>query len=378
MLFYIFLFVIIFLLMILIYYLPINEKKYLEILSLTFLIVISGTRLNIGGSDYELYKNVFDNIPPITIFIRDISILHQSYLTYNWEIGFLFIYSIIKTIGFNFYGFTLIHSLFFYVLLYVSLKKYTVNFNFLLLVFLYKMFFYNTFISMRQSISIVLFLYSIRYIEDRNILKYFLLSLVSFSIHYSAIFVFPLYFINSIKVTRNSLFYLSIIFMFTIIFSFLNLNTLRLFNLFIGLIPTSDFSNEANQLINSTSSSAINIIHTFEYFFILFLIILFYKDFYSYSSDSLLFIKFMLILLPLFTIFRGYEILTRLKDYLILAYPIILGYLGFMNKKRLLIPINIITVIVSAFGFFRFLLLFDNGALLPYKSYLFLSIGLVP
>ncbi|OHX51979.1 hypothetical protein BB777_03660 [Planococcus faecalis] len=63
--------------------------------------------------------------------------------------------------------------------------------------------------------------------------------------------------------------------------------------------------------------------------------------------------------------------MTRLKDYFILTYPIVLGYLCLIDKGKYRNIVQISTILICGFGFIRFILLFDGGAMIPYESYLF-------
>lgn len=353
-----------------------NQKKIFEIVILIMLCVISGTRYYMGGSDYGIYKIVFDNIPNLEGFVNNFTNLHENYRTFGFENGYLFYNSLIKTLGFNFFGFTLINSIIFYVCLYKGLEKYTFNFNFVIIVFLYKLFFYNTFISMRQSITMAIFFIALKYIEEKKPLKYFMLIALASLFHNAALILFPVYFINKLEITRKKLIFLNIIFLPTLAVSFLNLPVMSLFEPVINFFENPTAIEKAENLINGTPESSIGIFHTIEYFLIMLLIILYYKKIVKIDNHSKFIIKMFLILLPIFTLFRGYESLTRVKDYFTLTYPILLGYICLIDNCKRLQLVQIITLVFCAFGFFRFIILFDSGAMIPYESYLFKGISI--
>ena len=165
-----------------------NEKMIIEIIILIILCLISGTRYKLGGTDYFIYEKMFDVVPTLGDFNFDT--VHGIYGTFGAEKGYLYLNSIVKSLGFNFYGFTLLHSMFFYFSLYKGLKKYTNNFNLLIIVFLYKMFFYNTFISLRQSITIGIFFLAMHYIQEKKIVKYFMMCFIATLFHKGALILF--------------------------------------------------------------------------------------------------------------------------------------------------------------------------------------------
>lgn len=353
-----------------------KEKRIFEITTLIVLCLVSGTRYYMGGSDYYVYKAVYDNMPTIPEFINKFLNIHDYYNTFGMETGYLLINSLIKSFGINFFGFTLLHSLFFYGCLYLGLKKYTENFSFLIIVFMYKMFFYNTFISLRQSITIGIFFLTMHYIFEKKIYKYFLTSVIAVLFHNGALLLFFVYFINKIKLTKKLLILLNVIFIPSSIISILNFPIMKVFDFIVNWFPTDESVEKAQSLFMATSTSGIGLFHSLEYFFIMLLVIINFDKIISVNKYSEFILKLFLILLPIFTLFRGYEILTRTKDYFTITYAIILGYLCLINKGKYKIIIQIVTVFICAFGFYRFILLFDGGAMMPYESYLFKRINI--
>lgn len=353
-----------------------EHKKYLEIATLIILCFVSGTRYNLGGSDYSVYKATFDSLPTLSVFFADFAHLHEHYLTFGFETGYLLLNSLIKTIGLNFYGFTLIHSVIFYICFYIGIKRYAFNLNLLIIVFLYKMFFYNTFISMRQSITIAIFLIAMHYIEDKKPVKYFVLCTIAVFFHTAALILFPVYFIRKITLTKNTILKANIIFIPSILISLLNVPTMKLFSFAIGLAGNPIIATKANSLIATAAGSPIGIFHTLEYLLLMLFVIYYYEKIINIDEHAEFILKLFMILLPIFTLFRGYEILTRIKDYFTLSYGIILGYLCMTDNAKHRYLFQIGTIIVCAFGFFRFITLFGSGCLMPYESYITMGISI--
>ncbi len=352
-----------------------KEKKIFEIGTLIVLCIVSGTRYYLGGTDYSIYKNMFEVIPTIQDF--DFSTIHNIYGTFGAEKGYLFFCSIIKSVGFNFFGFTLIHSILFYTCMYVGLKRYTKNFNLLIIVFLYKMFFYDTFISLRQSITIAIFFISLRFIENKKLIPYFLCCLLATTFHNGALLLFAIYGVSKIKLTKKRLIILNCIFIPTLLVSILKIPILAPFQGFINLFSTETAAQKASNLINATTTTGISYLHTIEYFTIMFLIIINYSKIIEQDKNAEFIIKLFLVLLPLFTIFRGYEILTREKDYFLFTYAVLIDYLCRIKNKKYYLPLQGITIAICLLGFYRFIILFDNGGMLPYRSYLQESISII-
>lgn len=351
------------------------DKKHITIFTLIVLIIVSGTRYYLGGTDYYVYKSVYDSLPTLTEFITNFPNLHYSYLTYGFETGYLFSNSFIKSLGFNFYGFTLFHSIFFYISMYVGLKKYSWNFNLLVIVFLYKLFFYNTFISMRQSITLGIFFLSLKYIERNQPIKYFISILIATQFHSVAWVLMLVYFIKYLKISYKNIIALNIIFIPTILIS--NLNVLAPLNFIVDWFSNPIVASKASNLLSGGElSSSVSLLHTLEYFFLMGLLIYFYEKIVDEYPESKFVVKIFLLLLPIFTLFRNYEMLTRIKDYFVLTYAILIDYFIRIDIKTPKAYFLIPTVAICAFGFFRFIILFDNGGMIPYESFLFKGVSI--
>lgn len=344
-----------------------KEKRIFEISILIFLCIISGTRYNLGGTDYFVYKTVYDVVPTINEF--NFESVQNINGTFGMEKGYLLYNSIIKTLGFSFYGFTLINSIIFYTCLYIGLKRYIKNFNFFLIIFLYKMFFYDTFISMRQSVSMVIFFIALQFIEKKKPVKYWMLCTIALFFHNSAIILFPLYFIRNFKISKKTFMIINIV---GLIFLILNITGIFVFNP-INVINIL-FSNNSIALEKSNSyfdiTEKISIIHSLEYFVIAIILYFNYEYIQNKNDKSKLVINIFIILMFIFTVMRGFVIITRIKDYFLWTYSIILYYLMENQEIKKKNIIAILVCVVCLYGYIRYLKSFDNGGLIPYNSYL--------
>ena len=344
-----------------------KEKRIFEISILIFLCIISGTRYNLGGTDYFVYKTVYDVVPTINEF--NFESVQNINGTFGMEKGYLLYNSIIKTLGFSFYGFTLINSIIFYTCLYIGLKRYIKNFNFFLIIFLYKMFFYDTFISMRQSVSMVIFFIALQFIEKKKPVKYWILCTIALFFHNSAIILFPLYFIRNFKISKKTFMIINIV---GLIFLILNITGIFVFNP-INVINIL-FSNNSIALEKSNSyfdiTEKISIIHSLEYFVIAIILYFNYEYIQNKNDKSKLVINIFIILMFIFTVMRGFVIITRIKDYFLWTYSIILYYLMENQEIKKKNIIAILVCVVCLYGYIRYLKSFDNSGLIPYNSYL--------
>ena len=207
-------------------------------------------------------------------------------------------------------------------------------------------------------------------------MKYFMLCLIALFFHNTAIILFPIYFINSIKLTKKIVVYLNLIFIPTIIISLLNIPIMKLFDFIINIFSNPVSINKSEQLFLGNPSAPLGLFHTLEYLLLMFFVLFYFDKIINTSKDSELILKLFVILLPVFTLLRGYGILTRIKDYFIFTYGIILGYLCLMDNKKYEFIVQIFTIIICAYGYFRFIFLFDGGDMIPYDTYILKNISI--
>lgn len=350
-----------------------NVKKYIEIITLIVLCIISGTRYNIGGSDYGVYKQIFEKSP--VLFKSSIDVSLKVFESIGVEIGYLFFNSIVKTLGFNFYGLTLIHSIFFYTCMYIGLKKYVKNFNFFIIIFLYKLFYYNTFISMRQSIAIAIFFLVFKYIEERKFFKYAFGCILAFLFHNSAIILLPIYFINKLTITKKKYAIIMIVGVIFLILNVTNVLVVNPQNILLKMFNGNDRAILKLDLYFNASTEDLNIIHSLEFYLIGVIIYIFF-DRLSQNTENEKYanfksiIKFYIILVPVFTIFRTWGIVTRIKDYFIFTYAVILYCIIKLNKRKYELLVYVCVIIISFYGYIRFITRFNKGVFLNYQSYI--------
>ncbi len=351
-----------------------KSQKTLNLILIAILAIVAGLR-NVGGTDFNVYRKVFEGAPSLSAFFEDYDVLDDKYQTYGVERLYLFSNTFLKSLGFSYYGFIFIHSLFIIFVTYFALRKYTSEFTIVIFVFLYKFYFYNVFISLRQPITIALFFIMLRFMEKHKWKQYFLMCIVCFMFHSAALVLFPVYFLNRLKLSKRLVVILNFIFIPTLILSELNVPVLKLLDPILewDIFSTDEAFNKADTLINGISSNSINWLHTAEYFLFMALIIMFFDEIIKVHPDAETMIKLFLCLLPIFTLFRNYEILTRIKDYFTLSYGFIISYFCMIRNGRMRELIYLVLVAWCGLGFFRFISLFDGGAMLSYMPNIFLG-----
>lgn len=90
-------------------------------------------------------------------------------------------------------------SLIIYIFVFIAIFQQSDDVCFSILVFVISAIFFNSMNQIRQSITMAIFLYAMKYIWSRDKWKYFIWIAIAFTMHTSAIFYIPLYFMYGIK-----------------------------------------------------------------------------------------------------------------------------------------------------------------------------------
>lgn len=346
----------------------IKMKKIITIITLAILCIVSGTRYNIGGTDYFAYKAIFDLVPS-SFSLEKIINFKESY---NYEIGFISFMTLIKSIGFSYYGFTLINSIVFYYIFYLVIKRYNYNMNFIIIVFLYKMFFYNTFISMRQSIAILIFWLSLPYLKSKKYIKYYVLCIIMFVFHRSAIVLFMVPLITNFKISKRMFGIIllgGIISYIGVKFNLLNING-SLSSIFNTVFSSDKVAMGKIAFYVAEKNSGMSIFYMLEYYLIAIYVYIYYEKICKIDENAEFFIKIFICMLPFYTLLSSFSIVTRLKDFFFLSYPIMIIYISKILRKKTLL-IYMLAITICFYGYYRYLVNFDNGSLINYKSFIF-------
>lgn len=145
-------------------------------------------------TDFINYYDLYNNIPQLSKL--DLSNFVRV------EPGFALYTSIIKTIGFNYFGWVFINTLIDLIVFRYFFKNYSPS---LVLPLICMMAFQGILIEFnlyRNIKAIELFLLSLPYLTKRKFIPYLLLNLIGLSFHNSAIIYIPLYFVLTIKINQ--------------------------------------------------------------------------------------------------------------------------------------------------------------------------------
>lgn len=169
--------------------------KTIRYFSMFIFVVFFGCRGFID-TDFAVYFPLYENTPTLfdsTRITKYFSNINKDYLT-RIEPGFKVFAIILKTISSDYFFLQFVSSLIDIILLDYIFRKYSPQYILSFLVF----FIFSGFVIelnlLRNIKSILLFIISLKYIQERNAIKFFILNGIGLLFHSSAIFYFPVYF----------------------------------------------------------------------------------------------------------------------------------------------------------------------------------------
>ena len=155
------------------------RNNFLIILSVFFL----GFSYNMGG-DWKVYKKFYENISE----------------SFYFEKGYIFINKIFYKLGIEYEIFQIIILIFCLSIVLKLLEKKSQNiYVAFVYIFINLLFPYSVEPILRQFIAVTIIIFSLKYIEEKKILKYLICVYIAILFHKSAIIAIFFYFINSLK-----------------------------------------------------------------------------------------------------------------------------------------------------------------------------------
>jgi putative membrane protein len=309
-----------------------------------------------GGYDRYIYGEIFDNIADVTTIKGD----YSDSLLYNFyssEIGYTLLNVLISFFTENRYIFILIVTLIIYTLLFVSIKKYTVNYPLATILFLGLWFFF-TFTYLRQVLGATIVWLGVQYVIERKFWKFMVVVLIGFSMHNSAIIFFPLYFVPRRKFSPK-----------IIVWIMLFLLILGMSSLPNSLFEVYEGSSVVERHGEYNASGGLRVAYILEAFFFLYLILKNYRYIPTDKSHVVL-LNMALIFCGILLLFVRSENGGRLSWYYMIG---IISTLTFIYNYRYNIQ-TLGSFLIIGVCLFLYLRIYTNwqayNLLSPYKTFL--------
>jgi hypothetical protein len=327
-----------------------NTKKYkIEYYYyLMFLFVfLSGFSFRLG-SDIITYMKEYDSY-----ICCGKKISFDYFLKFeNRMPGWILLSTLFKSSGIDFLYLKLFHSLFVNIIVFITIRKFTIHIYTSVLLYFFISYFYFNFEILRESISISIFLLSVPSFIQKNYFKYYIFIFFSLFFHISAVCLIFLPIVRFLTEKKNRL-------IFSLIITFVGLIFVKLYliNILLSLSEISIFSKliyhyafDSEYSISTIKFSDIdNLLFNVGLSLFLIYFIERYKIFKFYSLVLMLgiyaFIYFTSVFIP---------ILFRFNNYFILFYLIsIVNIFYFIFKKRhFYLHIRSFLMLLLIFGYF--------------------------
>jgi hypothetical protein len=242
--------------------------------------------------------------------------------------------------------------------------KETSNFIFLsLLLYFCNYFFLHEMTQIRVGVASGIFLYSIKFIEERNIKKFGLCILFATTFHYTSVIGIPFYFLNPKKLNVK-IYYTAII--ISIIMVFLQVSTIDLLFKVGGSLPIFQKLNMYKTLIDNGDVNKINFFNIFSISSLLFNSLFLWKAAYLETKNKyfILFLKISCFGFLASSVFFDFPVLSfRISEYLgvvnICLFPMLFYFLKEKYVSTTLIVMYVILVFVINIYYAKYML--------PYK-----------
>ncbi len=212
-----------------------------------FLIVLAGFRYETGG-DWQSYTEVYDIIEPINEVIKGNG---SVFINHQIEFGFRLLVSITKFFSSNVQLLFFIVSFFCITFLFKNLSEYAVYPQTSILIYYSVLYFFLDFVTIRQAISVMIFFFSIRYIQNRKIFKYFALIITASLFHLTALLLLPLYWVINKEYSKIK------VIAFFIAINFVFLLNIRWLEATLNLVLPFFFGPVASKITTYTAESAL-------------------------------------------------------------------------------------------------------------------------
>ncbi|MEQ4549687.1 EpsG family protein [Weissella sp. GP1] len=356
----------------------INSHKltnFLALLMTAVFVLIAGCRYRLGGFDYSNYA-YFYKLAPSLNEINIMQIIEEDGLIGN-DVGWLILNAIVKDTGLNFFGFTLIIAFMFFGSMWLTLSPKMKNPLILPMVILGFTFLDVGFIYMRQSVAIAIFLYGLPFLygKFRNLIGYVLVIALAASVHFSAVILFILWFLVPFKWTKRGL---RITLMLGAMSYVVPLIGGRLNSMFAVI---GDFmgGSGGEKLADSTlryGSTSTSVTHLILFLVLAAVVYVAFPNQGNVTPSENTYIWIFMMLLPIYSILAGSEIVVRNQFYFYMAIPLVLDAaltrLSFRSKSGVAFMVSAICIALMV----KFAMNFDEGAMIPYVSFMDLGMNL--
>lgn len=309
------------------------------------------------GSDWRQYESMYYNID-----------LGNVFYGYYAEPGFLFYMVLFRLLHVDFWIFAILNKIFQFLIISRVINKYASDFKYIVWMFLLPKSGFYMFIDypMRNMIAIAIFLYSIKYIIQKKIIRYLLCAILAMTFHTSAIVVIPLYFVLDKNIsTRTYIISLLVVFALFTSRGMFNAILVKATDLSPYILKQVEYYVLGDSIDGEGSLLSMGMF--LQIFF--FACLLKFRNMISSSKYGRIILNGALCYILLYRLGLSISIFSRFQLYLVVLYAIgIVFLIKKVTPASRSIAISILCLLVSVMGYKD--LRRDGWKYVPYSNYL--------
>ncbi len=284
----------------------------------------------------------------------------NNYSNIRMDIAMKFLYKLIIFLNLHYQWIFVITSIIINFIIIKAIIKLSENSMISLIIFLAGGFYFFAMNGIRQAIAISLFYYSLIYLKQKNVKKYFIANLIGFLFHSSAIIFFPLYFFLDKKIKKKYLLLFSILFILTSSF---------LTPYLINIILKTKYALYVNGSTDYVASNSINLSTIIN--FMIFLCFLFVKPKNKQDKDYNIYINlhFISLISSIFILHipLANRIFLSFRHIQIFSVPYLINNIS-KNKKWFKRIFTILIIILYLLYFYISVGIQNHDGVLPYQT----------
>jgi hypothetical protein len=317
-----------------------SSGEYKHGLKISFILIFLFLALRYNfGNDYMEYLKGFIKIERYSA---------SDFFNKNnyYEPGWIFLCWLFNK-SFGFFAMVAVLALLNCLVYYHFIKKFVPKKYYWLAIFIY---IFNTSYmlvhssAMRQSIAIIIFIFSLNYLYKKDAIRYFLCVGIASLFHTSAIILFPVYLISFINLKNYKTSSVVIITIFLSIFIFKNFITP-----YISLFISSYFERYEAYQSTGISGSGLGVL----YYFTLLILILYYER--VQNKETQLVFKIAIISFVFIPLYYMFQLIGRIGMYFVPALIVVSPIIAMKLKQPIYKSIFVIALLfMTLYSFFQF------------------------
>lgn len=178
-----------------------SESKFFQILPIICLFLVSAMRYNVGTDYSGTYTEVY-------------YLVLNGFKHIRMDIGFLWLYKFIVFFELHLQWLFVITSFIVNIYIYKSIMEQSKDKTLSYYIYICSTFYFFSMNGIRQSITMALFYYSLKYIKQKNMWKYFFINIIGSLFHQAALIFLPVYFLVNYRFKKKSTYIIILILTF--------------------------------------------------------------------------------------------------------------------------------------------------------------------